>query len=327
MKSMIRAALIVIVLVIVPVAEAAQPGNHKSSSSEPNTIAAEGLPGGSIASELDIPYAGTRNPMQRLDLFLPKDHRAVKLPVIVFFHGGGWMSGDKADGAQRLTPFVRTGQYAGVSVNYRLSREAKWPAQLDDIKAAIRWVRENATKYGFDPDHIGVWGPSAGGHLALMLGVTGDVPERVESGSRRDMSSKVAAVANFFGVTDMPALLLEPCETDHSGADAPEALLIGGPIGENTEKAKSASPTTFVTAGDPPVLTVHGDADPKVPYDQAVLLDAALREAGVPRYFVTVKGGGHGDFGTAADDRVKAFFDRYLRGETVRISTETITDW
>jgi dipeptidyl aminopeptidase/acylaminoacyl peptidase len=138
------------------------------------------------------------------------------------------------------------------------------------------------------------------------------------------VSSKVAAVANFFGVSELLAMIGQPSDIDRTRADAPEAKLISGGLRENPGKAKAASPITYVSANDPPVLTVHGTKDRTVPYDQAVRLDAALRKAGVPSFFVTVKGGGHGDFGTAADDRVEAFFDKYLRGKDVEISTEPL---
>ncbi len=279
-----------------------------------------------ITFELDIPYANTDNPRQRLDLYLPKDRKSDKLPVIVFFHGGGWLQGNKADGAGRLMTFVRTGKYAGVSVGYRLSGEATWPAQLHDCKAAIRWVRAHADQYGLDPDRIAVWGRSAGAHLALMIGVTGDAPEAEGGpGSPDGVSSKVACVANYFGVTDIPALVGQPSDIDRTAPRSPEALLLGSPLRDNPARAQAASPITYVTANDPPVLTVHGDADRAVPYDQAVRLDAALRKAGVSSYFITAKGAGHGDFPKGANERLQAFFARYLLGQQVDLSTEPIT--
>ncbi len=280
----------------------------------------------SVTFDPDIPYADTGNPRQRLDLYLPNNPKSGKLPVIVFFHGGGWAGGEKSSGAGSILPFVRTGQYAGVSAGYRLSGEAKWPAQIHDCKAVIRWVRSNAAKYGLDADRIGVWGMSAGGHLALMLGVTGDVPDLEGGvGPYKGVSSRVAAVVNFFGISEFLPIIGQPGDTDRIGLDAMEAQLIGGSLTENKEKAKAASPITYVTANNPPALTVHGDKDHMVPYDQAVRLDAVLRKVGVPSYFVTVKGGGHGDFGPAADNRVKAFFGKYLRGEDAEISTEPLS--
>lgn len=278
-----------------------------------------------VRVERDVPYADTENPRQRLDLYLPKEPKADKLPVIVFVHGGAWMGGSKDGQAGQLVPFVRTGEYAGVSVGYRLSDEAKWPAQIHDCKAAIRWVRANAEKYGLDPERIGVWGTSAGGHLVAMLGTSGDVPElEGDLGGSDETSSAVACVANYFGPTEMLAMIGPPSRIDHAAADAPEAKLIGGPLRENPEKAKAASPVTYVSADDPPVLTVHGTEDPLVPYDQGVRFDKALREAGVTSYLVTVEGGGHGGFPPEAEERLRAFFEKHLRGQEVEVSTEPI---
>jgi acetyl esterase/lipase len=323
-----RIALILLSLALIPAMLFAQAKKDKHDQSQRGAMSQEQLRQEPITYELDIPYAATGNPRQRLDLYLPKNRKSARLPVIVFIHGGGWMQGDKSDGAGKLMPFVRTGKYAGVSVGYRLSGEAIWPAQIHDCKAAIRWVRANAAKHGFHPDRIGVWGRSAGGHLVLMLGLSGDVPELEGNiGPHAGVSSKVSAVANFFGVSELLAMIGQPSDIDRTKPDAPEALLIGGPLLENPGKAKAASPITYVTPNDPPVLTVHGNKDRTVPYDQAVRLDAALRKADVMSYFVTVKGGGHGNFGTAADGRVLEFFDKYLRGKNVRISTATIKNW
>ena len=172
-----RIALIVIAWMFVPAVAFAQLNKDERDLRKDGGMHLEELRREPIMFELDIPYADTANPRHRLDLYLPKNRKSDKLPVIVFFHGGGWMQGDKAYGAGVLMPFLRAGQYAGVSVGYRLSGEAQWPAQIYDCKAAIRWLRENAPKYGLDAGHIGVWGSSAGGHLALLLGVSGDVPE------------------------------------------------------------------------------------------------------------------------------------------------------
>jgi dipeptidyl aminopeptidase/acylaminoacyl peptidase len=161
-----------------------------------------------------------------------------------------------------------------------------------------------------------------------MLGVSGDVPElEGDIGPYKGVSSKVAGVANFFGVSELMAIIGQPSDIDRTRSDAPEAMLIGGSLRDHPDKAQAASPITYITPNDPPILTVHGSADRAVPYDQAIRLDAALRKAGVPSYFVTVKGAGHGNFNTAADDRVKAFFDKYLRGKDVQISTATIDQW
>lgn len=311
-----------------PAEDVPQADRPASVAGEPEAPAPKELAGEPVTFEAGIPYADTGNPRHRLDLYRPKNPASAKLPVIVFFHGGGWMQGDKADGERHLIPFVRTGEYAGVSAGYRLTDEEIWPAQIHDAKAAVRWVRANAEKYGIDPQRIGVLGRSAGGHLALMLAVTGDVPElEGEIGAHLEKESRVQAAVNFFGITDFTGLIGQPGLIDRTRRDAPEALLIGGPVTENPEKAKAASPVNYVTPNDSPVLTVHGTADEVVPYDQSVRIDAALNQAGVPSFFVAVKDAGHGDFGTSADGRARAFFDTYLRGEDIQISLEPITNW
>lgn len=276
----------------------------------------------------DVPYADTGNPRHRLDLYLPKEPGRRPLPVVIFLHGGGWMYGDKSAGAGALHALVRSGEYAGVSAGYRLTDEARWPAQIHDGKAAVRWVRANAARYGLDPERIGVLGPSAGGHLALLLGLGGDAPGLEGSlGPHRGESSRVAAVVNFFGVTELPALAREPDAAEATRDDGFVARLLGGPLAEQTERAREASPVTYASAGDAPVLTVHGSADRLVPYDQALRLDAALRAAGVPSYLVRVEGGGHGDFGDAASDRVAAFLAKHLLGRDVEVPTAPIESW
>jgi len=303
----------------------AQPSPDEGDLGQRRATLLEELREEPVTFELDLPYAATGNPRQRLDLYLPKSRARERLPVIVFFHGGAWRYGGKSDGAGRLMPFLRSGRYAGVSAGYRLSGEATWPAQIHDAKAAVRWVRANASRYGLDAERIGVLGRSAGGHLALLLGASGDVPElEGEVGEHAGVSSQVAAVANFFGVAELLAMIGPPSDVDRTRADAPEALLLGGPLRENAEKAKAASPLSYVSPNDPPVLTVHGTLDRMVPYDQALRLDAALRAAGVPSYLVRVEGAGHGDFGSAADDRVAAFFARHLLGERAPVSTAPI---
>lgn len=274
---------------------------------------------------MDQPYALTTNPRQRLDIYLPRERHRGPLPVILYVHGGGWAQGDKADGAARLMDFVRDGYYAGVSVGYRLSGEATWPAPLHDVKAAVRWVRGNADRLGLDPARIGVWGRGAGAHLALMLGVTGNVP-RLEGtlGEHRREHSRVKAVANFFGPTDLPALVGAASDIDRRRGDAPESLLLGGAIRDRLAQAREASPVTHASAGSATVLTVHGTLDRVVPFAQAARLDDALHKAGVASHLVTIDGGAHGDFGSSADDRLAALFDRELLGMDREVSVAPV---
>jgi acetyl esterase/lipase len=220
-----------------------------------------------------------------------------------------------------LARFVESGEYAGVSIGYRLTGEAHWPSQIHDCKAAIRWIRGNAGKYGLDPGHIGVFGTSAGGHLVAMLGTSGGIDElEGQLGVYRKLSSRVHCVGNFFG----PSALLEmsrfPGRIDHDAPDSPESKLVGGPLQKTRKVALSASPITHVSKDDPPMLCIHGTDDQLVPYNQSVILDRALRKAGCDSTLITVKGGGHGGFNSPEiDKRLAAFFARHLRGITVEI--------
>jgi acetyl esterase/lipase len=205
--------------------------------------------------------------------------------------------------------------YAVASVNYRLSQHAIFPAQIEDCKAAVRWLRANARKFNLDPDRFGAWGPSAGGYLAAMLGTAGDT-KQFDVGENRNVSSRVQAVVDFFGPTDFLQMddHRPPDGMIHNRSDAPESLLIGGSIQENKEKVARANPITYITKGDPPFLIVHGDADPLVPHHQSELLEAALKKAGVPLLFYTVKGGGHGQFNDPkVPELVKDFFAKHLK--------------
>jgi len=220
----------------------------------------------------DLDYAGSGNPRQALDLYLPEKREGEGLlPVIVFVHGGGWQGGDKNGGGAKVAPYVATGKFAGASIAYRLSSEAQWPSQIHDCKAAIRWLKAHAKEYQLDPERIAVWGTSAGGHLVAMLGVSDGVKElEGEIGPHLDQTGKVSCVVDFFGPTEMLRMGSEPGSERHNAPDSPESKLLGGPVLENPDKAKSASPIEHVTAGDAPHLIVHGSKDPTVPYSQSV---------------------------------------------------------
>lgn len=280
----------------------------------------------SIEVKRDISYAGTDNPRQKLDLYLPKKRATDKpLPVVVFIHGGGWRAGDKSSGAGNVSRFVASGDYAGVSVGYRLTNEAQWPAQIHDCKAAIRWIRGNAKELNLDPDKIAVWGSSAGGHLVSMLGTSGDVKELEGTlGSFTSNSSRVTCVVNYYGPEDFVTMVTKPSTIDRTTKDYPEALLIGGRVQDVPEKAKAASPITYVSADDPPFLTAHGTKDPLVPYDQALELDTAMKKAGVSHLLIEMTNGGHGFRSEELDHRVKQFLDLHLRGVKSDISAAPI---
>jgi len=275
----------------------------------------------------DLDYAGSGNPRQALDLFLPEKREGEGLlPVIVFIHGGGWQGGDKNGGGAKVAPYVATGKFAGASIAYRLSSEAQWPSQIHDCKAAIRWLKAHAKEYQLDPERIAVWGTSAGGHLVAMLGVSDGVKDlEGEIGPHLDQTGKVSCVVDFFGPTEMLRMGSEPGAERHNSPDSPESKLIGGTVLENPDKAKSASPIEHVTAGDAPHLIVHGSKDPTVPYSQSVDYEKRLESVGVPAIFLTVEGAGHGQgFGKSVSDTVTAFLEKQLLGEEREIEDKTV---
>ena len=291
----------------------------------PNANQAPPLPE-NIDAKLDLAYAATENPRQRLDLYLPKSRKGNKpLPVIVFIHGGGWQAGNKSSGIGNLARFVSSGDYAGVSVGYRLTNEAPWPAQIHDCKAAIRWIKANAEEYGLDASKIAAWGTSAGGHLVSFLGTSGDVKALEGTlGKHLDQDSKVNCVVNFFGPENFLTMIRQASTIDRKTDDYPEAKLLGGRVQDKMEVAKEASPITHVSAGDAPFLTAHGTKDPLVPYAQAQEIDAALKSVGVESILITMTNGGHGFRSPALDERVQQFFDKHLRGIASDISTTAI---
>lgn len=271
-----------------------------------------------ITAQLDLNYAGGTNPRQALDLYLPaKRDGGARLPVVVYIHGGGWYRGSKDAGRAWLAPLVESGAYAGVALNYRLSGEATWPAPIHDAKAAIRWIRAQADRHGLDPDRIGVAGASAGGTLALLLGLGAGVPElEGRVGPHLETSSRVRCVVNLFGRVNF---LAEPTSaraapsTAESLANRMKALF-GGPVEDNADMARRASPVHHITSGDPPIFTIHGTRDPTVPYAQALELDALLRRAGVPHLLLEMTGYAHGFQDPEANRRARLFLDRHLRG-------------
>jgi acetyl esterase/lipase len=278
-----------------------------------------------VEVRFDQPYAGASNRFQMLDLYLPKQRADDKpLPVVVFIHGGGWSGGDrKGYGAQAIA-LASTGKYAAASVGYRLSAEAKWPEQIYDCKAAIRWLRGHARELNIDPDKIGATGGSAGGHLVTLLGVTGGNKELEGSiGEYTSQSSRVTCVVNVCGPTDMAAPLMqgEAAKTD----DPAVSGLLGGKVSEKLELARQASPLTYVSADAAPIMTIHGTQDMRVNFTNAEKLDAALKKAGATSLLIPMVNAGHGiPFGPEINGRVLAFWDMYLRGQKSEISTAPI---
>lgn len=280
-----------------------------------------------VEVHFDLPYAGNDNPMQCVDLYLPKQRKSDKpLPVIAYLHGGGWLAGHRIGGFPGLIRRVQDGEYAGVSIGYRLTGEACWPAQIHDCKAAIRWVRGHAKQYHLDPDKIAISGNSAGGHLASLLGTSGGVKELEGNlGEWTNESSRVTCVVDLCGPED----LTKPLMFDRLGhpivKDSAIVGLLGGTYEEKHDEAVAASPLTWVSPDDPPFFIAQGTKDDRVTYANSEALHAALQKAGVKSLLIPITGGGHGSVSnTEVQRRADQFVDLYLRGIPAEISTEPV---
>ena len=265
----------------------------------------------SVTVHRNIAYVTDGHARQKLDLYVPAD-TGENLPLIIWVHGGAWRGGNKTH--YRPMEYLSAG-YAGASINYRLSQHAVFPAQIEDVKAAIRWLRANAETYRLDANRFAAWGSSAGGHLVAMLGTAGDVAE-FEVGENLEVSSKVQAVVDYFGPTDflqMDAHRL-PDGLVHDAPDSPESKLVGGPIQAHKDRVAKANPITYVSKDDSPFLIIHGDQDKLVPFHQSMLLNDALEKAGVPVTFYRVAGGGHGWFrDPKVPELTKTFLEQRLK--------------
>jgi acetyl esterase/lipase len=211
-----------------------------------------------------------------LDLYLP---RADAAPVVLFLHGGGWQRGTRRDFGHefegwRQSPFERIAEagFAVASADYRLSGEARYPAQLRDVRAAIGWLRDHGDEHGFDGSRIVAWGESAGAHLAALAALTGP---------------GIAAVVGWYGVYDLAAM---PGPAEPSSR---EARLLGSAPADALAPAAEASPVSHVHADAPPFQLWHGTADRSVPFEQSERMAGALRAAGVPVELVPVEGADH----------------------------------
>ncbi len=256
----------------------------------------------------DLEYARVGEKSLLLDLYYPKTADC-PVPVVVWIHGGGWKSGSKD---RCPASWLVEHGYAVASINYRLIDEAQWPAQIDDCRAAIRWLRTNADGFQLDADHIACWGGSAGGHLAALLG-TLDAP------ANETTSSRVQAVCDWYGPTDlltMPPNVLGNGRTLEDIANSNGARLLGKTVRDVPELAKQASALYHVSADDPPFLIMHGEKDAGVPVDQSRRLHEKLGAAKVPSTLHIVPGAGHGgkEFQTPeVRETIRGFFDNALR--------------
>jgi acetyl esterase/lipase len=241
-----------------------------------------------------------------MDIYLPSDANAPH-PVIVTIAGSAWFSNNVKQAAiGRCGPLLDKG-FAVAAVNHCSSSEAKFPAQINDIKGAVRFLRANASKYKLDPNFIGIMGDSSGGHLAALMGTSGGVKEYTigsktlniegDVGDNLKESSRVDAVVDLFGPTVFYKMNSQRIAggMEHDGANSPESSLIGAPIQQNHDLCDLASPLTYIDANDPPFLIIHGNRDALVPLGQSVLLRDALTEKKVKNEMFTVENAGHED--------------------------------
>lgn len=237
----------------------------------------------------NITYATASGIECKLDVYRPGG-AVSPAPTVIFIHGGGWVVGSKESAVLHILPYLEMG-FAVVNVEYRLAKVALAPAAVEDVRRALRWVWMNAKTYAFDTTKIVVTGGSAGGHLALMCGML-DASAGFDQTTGWDpvaVSPKVAAIVNWYGITDVSDLLEGPNYQQYATAWF-------GSLPNRKELAKSVSPLTYVRKNTPPIFTVHGDADQLVPYQHAVRLHDGLKKAGVKNDFVTIPGGRHGGF-------------------------------
>lgn len=237
----------------------------------------------------DIVYAEASNKKLLLDLYIPAGKKDPYL--IIWVHGGAWRSGSKERPPLGLLPYG----YALASVDYRLSEEAIFPAPIHDIKAAVRFLRGNAKKYGYRSDKIIIWGSSSGGHYAALIGTTnGDPYYEGDLGSYTDQSSSVQAVLDFYGPTNFLTILDQSTPHGLSVRVPALTLLLGKPVGQVPDLARKASPVFQLDATDPPMLIVHGDQDPQVPVNQSLELWNAYKKNSLQVQLEIVSGAAHG---------------------------------
>ncbi len=280
-----------------------------------------------VELRLDQPYAGNDNAKQKVDLYLPKKRSSDKpLPVVALIHGGGWVNGDRIGYAAAAIQFARTGDYAAVGVGYRLTKEARWPAQVYDCKAAIRWIRAHAKELNLDPDKIAVMGSSAGGHLSSLLGTSGDVKElEGDLGSNTTFSSRVNCVVNLCGPEDFTKALMFDKQGKPILKDDAVIGLLGGNYEEKHAEAVAASPLTYVSKDDPPFITFHGTKDQRVAFLHAETIHAALQKASVPSLLVPITDGSHGSVNHPdVIKRSHDFVGKILRGMATEIDVTAI---
>lgn len=263
-----------------------------------------------VQVQRDVVYGQGGGRDLTMHILTPKDLPKSPLPVFVWIHGGGWKAGSKDGGLRQCLPMVRQG-FIGATIEYRLTGEAAFPAQIEDCKCAIRYLREHADKYHMDPNRIAVGGSSAGGHLAALVGTSGGIKELEGSGGWASQSSAVQAVVDLYGPTDFELFVKTPGYERHNASGSPEsALLGGGEVLAKPDAIRRVNPITYIDRDDPPFLIIHGSQDKTVPANQSQTLHAALQDANVPSTLHVIDGAGHGgpQFGTQEIQQMKLDF-------------------
>jgi acetyl esterase/lipase len=265
----------------------------------------------------DVIYKRVNGRDLRLDIYSPKS-TTHSLPVVLWIFGNRWSRGSK----NHPPPLDLMSQgYIVVSIDYRLSGDATFPAAIEDCKAAVRWIRANAAAYHFDADHIGAWGHSAGGHLAALLGTSGGVAELEGLGDNYTFSSRVQAVCDMSGPSDIVQFYEAVSNSNEGMAPIARSSIeqfLGGSIEQNRAKAIAASPTTYVSKDDPPFLIIHGENDMTIPVSQSELLASKLKAVGVHVTLIVDENRGHGIGGPAFAREITSFFDKYLKPGSAR---------
>lgn len=278
-----------------------------------------------FTAEYDVKYVPDGDEAQALDIYYPESRGDKPQPLLIWIHGGGWSGGSKTQ-VPYMNQLARG--YIVASIEYRFSQKAIFPAQIQDCQAAIRWLRANASRYNIDPDHVGVGGASAGGHLSALVGTSGGKKAFPPIGGNEDQSDRVQAVCDVFGPADFWTVIAQ-ADADKSVKNIfkwnqgdPYSKLIGGGLGEDKDKCEAVSPVHYVSKDSPPFLILHGDRDTLVPYAQSVELSDALTSAGVAVTLQRIPGAGHGGpgFGLPAVAKLtQAFFDKHLKGMDAKI--------
>jgi acetyl esterase/lipase len=299
LRPSIRLALIVLLGLLV--SRSAQAQQTKAELKVPNAV----------IFETGIEYANPDGQHLMLNLARPKTGKK-PFPAVLCIHGGGFRAGTR-EGYDRLIIQLAERGYVAATVSYRLAPKYQFPAAVHDVKAAVRWLRANSTKYDIDKSRIGVTGGSAGGHLAQFLGVTADVPRFEGDGGNASESSRVTCVVNVYGPSDFT-------KSYGKSVDAAEVLplFLGGDVNKAHQRHIEASPLYWVTPAASPTLCIHGTDDKYVAHEQAVWMIDKLKAADVEAELLTIEKAGHGFKGEdakKADTAMFAYFDKQLKGK------------